>query len=144
MEKDLNSQAQQWADKLAAACSSYHSKNTDAERQWGGGGTGESLAAGMGDDREVAAYQAADGWYEEIQDYPYPIGYQSNDDALFKKIGHFTQSVWKGSKKVGYGYAYNPECAKKNTFSRFVVARYSPAGNVQGKYPDNVNPPKDS
>jgi len=97
----------------------------------------------MGDDKEIAAYQAADGWYEEIQNYPYPTGYKGDDEALFMKIGHFTQSVWKDSKKVGYGYAFNPDCEKKGTFSRYVVARYWPPGNVGGKFPDNVTPPKD-
>jgi len=141
LSDELNSAAQKWADTMASECKSYHSKNTDAGRQWRGNGTGESLSAGGGEDEnDIAAYQAADGWYEEIQDYPYPGGYDGNNDALFKKIGHFTQSVWKGSKYVGYGYAYKADC---KPFTRYVVARYSPAGNMKGKYPENVNPPKD-
>jgi len=140
--KNLNEAAQTWADTNAQECKMYHSKNKDAGRQFQGDGTGESLAAGGGeDDREVAAYVAADGWYEEIKDYPYPIGYQGNDDALFHKIGHFTQSVWKGSKYVGYGYAYNPNC---KPYTRYIAARYFPAGNVQGQFPANVSPPKDA
>jgi len=143
--KDLNEAAQTWADKMASECNMYHSKNTDAGRQWNGASTGESLsAAGGEDDKEIAAYQAADGWYEEIKDYPYPDGYQGGDQALFMKIGHFTQSVWKGTTYVGYGYAFNDKCKDQSKSTRYVAARYSPAGNVDGKYPENVAPPKDS
>lgn len=49
--------------------------------------------------------------------------------------GHFTQVVWKGSRKMGIGLATNP-----STQSTFVVARYLPPGNYQGMFPQNVGP----
>ncbi len=116
----------------------YHSENEDPRRQWRGDGTGESLAAGGGDDNNrVAAYIASDGWYEEIKDYPYPEYTGDGKDAQFEKIGHFTQSVWKGSKYVGYGYAYNPDCSP---YKFYIAARYSPAGNMPGSFGENVGP----
>lgn len=138
--EDLNKGAQAWADTNAKKCNMYHSENSDPGRQWRGDGTGESLSASGGDDAaDISAYIAADGWYEEIKDYPYPDGFQGGNDDLFEKIGHFTQSVWKGSKYVGYGYSYNKDCGEQ---TRYVAARYSPAGNVDGEFPKNVNAPK--
>jgi len=139
LSKDLNTAAQEWADKNAKECNMYHSKNTDSFRQWRNAGTGESLSAGGGGDASAdQAYMAADGWYEENKDYPFPGGYKGNNaDALFMKIGHFTQSVWKGTKYVGYGYAYNEKCSP---YTRYIAARYSPAGNMMGAYPSNVDP----
>lgn len=116
----------------------YHSKNDDPRAQWRGDSTGESLAAGGGEDnKRVAAYIASDAWYEEIKDYPYPEYNGDGTDALFDKIGHFTQSVWKGSKYVGYGYAYNSDC---NPYKFYVAARYYPAGNVLETFGKNVAP----
>lgn len=117
-----------------------HSKNTDPGRQWRNNGTGESLSAGNRDDKQISAYQASNGWYEEIKDYPYPKGYDGKDQQLFSKIGHFTQSVWKDSKYVGYGYAYNADCAKKGAYTRYIAARYSPPGNFNNDYRNNVLP----
>lgn len=93
-------------------------------------------------DKTIAAYTTSEGWYSEIKNYPFPQGYDGSDDQLFYKIGHFTQQIWKGSKYVGYGYAYNPECGKRSEMSMYVVGRYSPPGNYPGEYPGNVSPPK--
>lgn len=83
---------------------------------------------------------AANGWYEEIKDYPFPDGYKGDgSDALFPKIGHFTQSVWRGSQYVGYGYGVNKNCT---VFKTYVVARYYPAGNMIGDFDKNVLKPK--
>ena len=47
--------------------------------------------------------------------------------------GHFTQLVWKGSKKLGLGVAQD------RSGKRYVVAQYDPVGNIEGKY--EVNDP---
>ena len=51
--------------------------------------------------------------------------------------GHFTQVVWKGSQDVGVGKA----TARDGKV--IVVANYRPAGNMMGRFSDNVLPPKD-
>ena len=58
------------------------------------------------------------------------LGYHDNSAS-------FTQVVWKGSKKIGAGIAFDP--VSKNTF---VVVRYAPAGNMFGKFKGQVSPPK--
>jgi hypothetical protein len=55
----------------------------------------------------------------------------------FFNTGNFTQSVWKGSKEVGIGYATNQD---KN--QNFVVATFLPKGNLNGGHPTNVLPRK--
>lgn len=143
--KKLSVQAQKWADKIATECNAYHSKGSDSDRRFQGAGTGESLAMSTVDETKVpvedSALVAVSGWYEEIKDYPYPGGYKGDgSDKLFPKIGHFTQTVWKGTKYVGYGYASNKECSG---FKTYIVARYFPAGNMIGDFPDNVKSPND-
>jgi len=53
------------------------------------------------------------------------------------KTGHFTQVVWKGSQKLGVGFAYSSDRKKV-----YVVAHYSPPGNFIGQYAQNVLRPK--
>jgi len=144
LNNELSKRAQEWADTIAARCREGHSSEDAPFRQWRGDLTGESYMAFSGntDTTSVAdaAYISTDGWYEEIQMYPYPQGYQGNEeDPLFEKIGHFTQTVWSDTKYVGYGYAYNPNCDQCNWY---IVARYFPIGNIEGQFPNYVFPPK--
>ena len=69
---------------------------------------------------------ASVGWYEEIKDYRYS---KFKTRRIGRPIGHYTQMVWKSTKKVGIAYAVS----KKG--SVYVVARYFPAGNFIGEYP---------
>ncbi|ODM99592.1 Golgi-associated plant pathogenesis-related protein 1 [Orchesella cincta] len=136
--KELNDQAQSWAENMASKCQMYHSQNDDPGRQWHGATTGENLSCGGGAvSKEDAAYIASNGWYEEIQDYPFPKGFTGGPS--FSKIGHFTQSVWKSTLYVGYGFAYNPNCP---SMKWFIAARYGPPGNMEGEYQENVLPPR--
>ncbi|KAF0990309.1 hypothetical protein HZS_6988 [Henneguya salminicola] len=50
------------------------------------------------------------------------------------KTGHFTQVVWNDSKK--FGIAHYPS----KDGSEYIVARYYPPGNFQGKFKENVKP----
>lgn len=120
----------------------HHSDNGIPGRQFMNFTTGESLSGGYEKDKSIAAYEASNGWYEEIKNYPYPQGFDGQDDQLFKKIGHFTQSVWKNTKYVGYGYAFNPNCAKRGQPTSYITGRYSPPGNFNNEYPTNVLPPQ--
>lgn len=142
-EKELEAYAQAWAETNARTCAMDHSDEKQPDRTWHGEVTGENLSSGSQDDEpEIAAYLAADGWYEENKDYPWPeYTYTGKaDDPLFHAIGHFTQSVWKETGHVGYGYAYNKNCPK-NKF--YIAARYSPSGNAPGQYGKNVLNPQD-
>jgi glioma pathogenesis-related protein 2 len=51
--------------------------------------------------------------------------------------GHFTQVVWKGSREIGVGRSF-----AEGGLRVFVVCNYYPAGNVIGRFKDNVLPSK--
>ncbi|KAJ7377239.1 hypothetical protein OS493_030050 [Desmophyllum pertusum] len=51
-------------------------------------------------------------------------------------IGHFTQVVWKATTHVGVGLKKIVNSDGKT--ETYVVARYSPPGNVNGQLGDNV------
>jgi len=109
----LENFAQQWADN----CVFEHS---------GGkfGRVGENLAAGTG------VYSIKDmigDWVVEVKDYN-----PGNPDP-----SHFTQVVWKGTTQVG--------CAKQtcngilgNGPATYYVCEYLPAGNIIGRFDENV------
>ena len=68
-------------------------------------------------------------WYEESKNYNY-------DSKKFQKNTlHFTQLIWNGTKKFGFGYIFseNKTCA---------VALYYPPGNIFDKFDKNINKPK--
>lgn len=56
---------------------------------------------------------------------------------MFLFQGHFTQVVWKGSREIGVGKA------RSNDGKILVVANYRPAGNVIGRFSENVPAPSD-
>lgn len=77
---------------------------------------------------EMTGQRAVDMWYEEIKDYSF------GNPGFSSGTGHFTQVVWVGSQEMGVAKASNANG------TQFVVARYSPAGNVLGRFPENVKP----
>jgi uncharacterized protein YkwD len=140
MTQNLMDAAQRWADENAQACDSHHS---GSDRDGEDGYNGESIYAASEvdkspDNTEDIALRASNSWYEEIDNYPFPGGVDNSDGGR-GTIGHFTQSVWKATKYVGYGYAYNPSCPSNK---HYIVARYNPGGNMGGEFRDNVMPPQ--
>nr|DBA21336.1 TPA: hypothetical protein GDO54_017993 [Pyxicephalus adspersus] len=118
---DLCKSAQKWADHLLSIRSLQHS-NTDL---------GENLYyKSSSNPRDLPGNEPVDSWYKEIENYNFSRpGFSSN-------TGHFTQVVWKDSKEVGYGVATDG----KRLY--FVIAQYSPAGNITnpGYFEKNVLP----
>jgi hypothetical protein len=51
--------------------------------------------------------------------------------------GHFSQVVWRDSKELGVAFA------KSRNGTIYVVANYSPPGNVTGRYAENVPPARE-
>ena len=66
---------------------------------------------------------ATNMWYDEIKDYDFANG------KFTMETGHFTQLVWKGTQKAGFGISGN-----------YVVARYAPPGNYEDDFEANVLP----
>jgi hypothetical protein len=69
---------------------------------------------------------AAASWYNEVKSYEFKKG------GFSMATGHFTQLVWKGSKKLGVGLA------KSKSGKTYFVAEYKPPGNYEGEYEKNV------
>ena len=86
------------------------------------------------DDQTLATTShATEAWYSEVENYDWANPkYQSG-------TGHFTQVVWKDSIKLGIGKATGKI---DKLFCTWVVGRYSPAGNVMGKFQENVLKPQ--
>uniref|UniRef100_A0A0N5B9Y3 SCP domain-containing protein n=1 Tax=Strongyloides papillosus TaxID=174720 RepID=A0A0N5B9Y3_STREA len=119
-DQDLANKAQQYAETLASTGNFAHDpKNKEYQ-------TGENL--GFGSIPKIAA-TVVKLWYDENKDYDYGSGQYSS------KVGHFTQLVWKGSTKAGFGVA-------KGRDGVYVVCKYQPRGNVIGFFKDNVPRPK--
>ncbi|CAF4308109.1 unnamed protein product, partial [Rotaria sordida] len=88
-------------------------------------GVGENLYWASG--RQINAYNAPIAWYQEIKDYDF------NNGGFSMSTGHFTQLVWRNTKRLGVGVAYT-----NGGQSVYIVAQYLPPGNYQGQYQENV------
>ncbi|KAG8886634.1 hypothetical protein FRB97_000054 [Tulasnella sp. 331] len=115
---DMANAGQGWANK----CVFQHSQGEL-------GPWGENIAAGTGSSYDVAA--AMSSWTSEISQYVPSAPVAS----------HYTQVVWKGSQQVGCGLA--PACSNLlgagTGPAKFFVCEYSPAGNVDGEFAENVS-----
>ena len=115
--KRIASTAQSWANKLKKrGCSLVHSGNPSL---------GENIFFG-GPPGAIDLKTAVDAWYEEIENFNFKSPGFSTD------TGHFTQVVWRDTVEIGCGAAVCPE-------GDILVCNYSPGGNVQGQYKDNVS-----
>lgn len=88
-------------------------------------------ANGIKNKADAVRHAIVDQWYGEIKHYDY------NRPQYSDKTGHFTAVVWKNTRRVGIGIAWNP---KKNWW--VIVANYSPPGNFLGHFAENVPRPK--
>jgi len=129
LDSDLCKDAQAYADKLAAADTGMKHATAELRQK----GQGENLywaspitwSNGKVESQNPNAGKAVDSWYGE----------KTTGEHC---KGHYTQVVWKSSKKYCMAKA---EAASKATY---VVARYYPAGNFvmngqkQQAYDENV------
>jgi uncharacterized protein YkwD len=122
LSAQLNDVAQRYAEQLARTNRLVHSDNTHfGENLYTFGSSGQAFP------RPEAV---VDRWYSEIQNYNF------DKPGFHTGTGHFTQLVWKFSKELGMGIAQ----AADGTW--YVVANYSPPGNISSQFPLNVLKPK--
>lgn len=132
LSDSLNSTAQAWAENIASSGQFQHSNNR--------GDVGENLyvsyTTAPSRDSTTLGNEAVSKWYNEINDYNYA------SPGFSTTTGHFTQVVWKGSTQLGCGAAQGTATIEGINYNAFyVVCHYSPGGNVEPLFPDNVLQP---
>ncbi|KAK4234139.1 CAP domain-containing protein [Achaetomium macrosporum] len=136
----------QYARTLAERCVFEHDTSIG-----GGEGYGQNLAmwGSTGNPEALGATQAvaravSNGWYNgEVILFPSSeYGKSTPDMSQFEKWGHFSQLVWKDTKKVGCASVFCQPGTLSSMGSWYTVCNYYPAGNVGGAYGDNVAPPE--
>ncbi|XP_058064882.1 Golgi-associated plant pathogenesis-related protein 1-like [Anopheles bellator] len=113
LDSNLCNYAQAWANTLASRNVMQHRPN----RKYG-----ENLYACFGR-TNISGTEVVNAWYNEIKYYAFGSPAPRN----FSQVGHFTQVVWKTSRRLGVGIA------KKGT-NVYVVCNYDPPGNFTGQY----------
>jgi hypothetical protein len=133
---DIAEVAQAYAEKLATSCSSTLVHSSSQERH----GWGENLAemGGFGSAPAGSAQQAVDLWESEQSCYTYGA-FQAGVNATctsqcsqYGGCGHYTQLVWRKTKRVGCGVA---DCMQGSTRRSYWVCNYDPPGNYIGQLP---------
>ena len=111
--------AQQWAEELAKTGDFRHGNYE---------GMGQNLFYNVGP--EIPAQKVVEYWYNEIRSYDF------NNPGFDENTGHFTQVVWAATEGIGIGVKL------ANDRKMYVVANYTPPGNVQGgeNFRNNVRP----
>lgn len=132
-----------WDAGLAAAAQAHANKCTNTH-----GSSGENLAfftrtqngqAVLPAASDRVAYQNA--WYCEVKQYNFdnPVfagGFTQNCNPPTN--GHFTQVVWKASRRMGCGRA---TCTINGSQGTYWVCRYDPPGNNTSQLRENVSRP---
>lgn len=116
-DEEVAAYAQRWAEylKQANGCRMMHRQGSHRERKYG-----ENLAWSSG--KELEPDDVVQMWYDEIRDYRYAT------NSCSGVCGHYTQVVWRDSKKVGCGMA---RCGRSEVW----VCNYDPPGNWVGRKP---------
>jgi hypothetical protein len=87
-------------------------------------GTGENLWMGT---RGAYSYESmVDGWASERRYFRPGVFPAVSRSGNWEDVGHYTQMVWPTTTKVGCALASNASVD-------YLVCRYSPAGNVDGR-----------
>lgn len=117
-DSTLGDAAARFAVQLALTNSFHHSDRHARP------GIGENLWMGT---RGVFSYEAMAGrWASERRDFVPGIFPAVSRSGNWESVGHYTQMVWPSTTRVGCAVASNAR-------NDFLVCRYSPAGNVDGR-----------
>jgi pathogenesis-related protein 1 len=131
--EDLAAVAQDWADTLADECAGIRHRMPNQY--------GENIAAQWSSNGTAGAYgpQAVDAWAAEIECWGFGTiaGTETcNSQCIAMQnsngCGHYTQLVWRNTKRVGCGYA---TCRDGNLLMEIFVCNYDPPGNYRGQAP---------
>lgn len=122
--------------EYAKSRASFMADNDDLTHEGLRSGTGEngSWAGASSGPTAGSGTAAVDSWYSEISNYDFAQGKPVDPD---KAIGHFTALVWKNTTKLGVGRVAGQG---SKWWETYIVANFSPAGNMAGQYVMNVVP----
>ncbi|KAF8788976.1 Golgi-associated plant pathogenesis-related like protein [Argiope bruennichi] len=123
LSSEICGYAKEWADHLAAKDAFQHR----TERKYG---ENIFMKWSSNPNHAITGAEAVESWYSEIKDHTF------GQEPRSLKSGHFTQVIWKESKKMGVAWA------RSKSGKILVVANYEPAGNFIGRFTENVPPPK--
>ncbi len=113
-----------WDDTVAAYAQNYANQRiADCALQHSGGQYGENIYEEIGYSDPVG--DSVMYWVNEKQYYDY----SSNSCAQGQECRHYTQVVWRDSKRLGCAQA---QC---NNGWTFVICNYDPPGNIVGQRP---------
>ena len=108
---ELATYAQKWANALIASGKFAHHEDS---------AYGENLFEISG--AAATAYDVVSAWAAEGRNYNY------RNNTCSDRCGHYTQLVWRDTKKVGCGLA-------RNRRREVWVCDYDPPGNIVGERP---------
>lgn len=121
-----------WSSTIASVAQS-HVSSCNFALYSGSGNYGQNVAAGGFDP------------IESVVDYLYTDGaaaYDYGNPGFSQETGTFTQIVWKATTQIGCGVQ---DCDGLNgTPGAFIACFYLPAGNIIGRFEQNVLPPVSS
>ncbi|HZU50322.1 MAG TPA: CAP domain-containing protein [Sphingomicrobium sp.] len=118
---ELEAEARAWANTLAATGRFEHSPDEVASDL-----EGENLWAGT---PHAYSPEAMVGlWSSEKKNYRPGIFPNNSLSGEIDDVGHYTQLIWRSSRKVGCATAIGKS-------EEYLVCRYSRAGNVYGERP---------
>jgi hypothetical protein len=107
-----------------------------------GGGYGQNIGYGVGESA-IGEMITNLMYNDEMMFFADLYGKASPDMSKFDAWGHFSQIVWKGTEEVGCATVVCPSLGNAGGSNvPFTVCNYSPAGNYDGEYADNVLSPK--
>lgn len=122
----LEQHAKEWADHLLSEGKGLkHATQT---------GEGENLYWGKTSSHRTCE-DAMNSWYDKEEKL-----YDYNNPGFSPETGHFTQVVWKATTAVGVALAANK--SEDGWIETYIVARYSPQGNIRGRFAENVERPQ--
>ena len=115
----------EWSDELSAVAQRWaaHLRDHGCAFEHSDSNHGENLAAGTAGTLDARAVVGM--WVDEREAYDFTGG------GFSMETGHFTQVVWRDTRRVGCGVA---TCKGMDLF----VCNYDPPGNVDGGYDANV------
>ncbi len=123
-EPEIESLAQAHAEACALLGYLKHSSNTYKDQT-----LGENSYQGY--NNGYVGNASVDLWYNDS------LNYDFSNPGFKEGVGHFTQLVWKNSKKIGCGIAVDD----KEVY--YVTCNYYPSGNYKSQFALNVFPKLD-